>query len=65
MSGFVECDHPGCPAGAVVFVAKEELSLAWCGHHFAADHEPDLIVNGWHVVVDGRQALRHAEAGVL
>lgn len=48
------CDR--CNASALVIVAKAELKLAFCGHHYG-QHEPMLAASGWGVVADVRAPL--------
>lgn len=57
----VRCDVRGCPAHALVTVAKDELSLTMCGHDFDV-RMILLFADGWAVRHDTRPALRLAES---
>lgn len=45
-----------CSAEALVMVAKGQLTLEFCGHHFTK-HEVALAITDWHVIEDTRASL--------
>lgn len=57
--GHEPCDAR-CPAVALVYVQRDRLSLALCGHCFD-DRWVDLFKDGWAVKTDLRVRLRTAE----
>jgi hypothetical protein len=55
------CDRCGAQALVSVSNTPNHVPFLWfCGHHFGL-YWPQLMIQGWEVIEDTREALREAE----